>query len=68
MNNNLFMNPSLQRHLISASRVFASTFLVTVAAAVTAAGTITWTKDFWLSIGVAAVSTALKTAYEAFLQ
>jgi hypothetical protein len=59
------MNPTLKEHLLSASRVFASTFIVTLAT--TLQSGVTWSTDFWFPLAVAAVSAAFKAAISAYL-
>ena len=52
---NIFkMNETLKRHLISAGTTFISTFLVTIAVAISSTG-YTFTKEALLSLGVAGV-------------
>lgn len=57
----------MQDHFISAGRVFAASFIVTLATSISTAGVVTWAADFWTPMLIAATSAALKLAINSYL-
>lgn len=54
------MNDTTKKYLISASKVFASTFITLLTAMIASGTPISWTMNFWLPIVAAALNSAIK--------